>query len=756
MFIFPETIEEFKEDVGLPGSSKEIVYDDPMFPPVKKIFKSKIDQKWLQKERTSFRSVIKFNEKLEQLKENGEFEIRIQRLIKYLNIETSHRSYQGYHVESTGYEEIIQRVDYLDCSGLHFSTAEKKTSFKPFSQSSVDDFLGWMAVFDKVFRKTRSPKCRLILSILFSACTKETLLKFNPRHLSLIIHKCLDYAIENQNHIFLVELVRSYIFQFDFHLDKLFRGKKVNFVVIDTFLTAAKFMILRECPRLPQNSIKLSFCYECRKEKRLVMMVSYKDSIDMKDGLPNSAMGLKLVFYNYTEPSEEASTVFNSFQASCLSQQMPIIAEKDARKLFKEHSNLTQISTSPFKSTGYSRGKHRVVQKQCISLLCLHKGYIPLGEREFPKEIHGFEVDIQEGYCSLGRGRSVDAGGHIRRARGMNTPGCGSIGGFVDLTNDPQNPNRHTAGLITCAHVVFSSDELKIPRNELIHILDKDTDFEVEVFDKNQHEFKVCGRIVDACFSALVDAALIQLDPTVSDFQFRATSAEQLLTAGFDPNKPPVFNGKAVLDEDLLQSKIPRKLGSVVKYGSTTGFTIGNLYPNEVHINFVSENGDLPDKTQSVMYHQIEIQSLPHGTFFKPGDSGSFVFCINQDKTLSCLGMAIGSTTKGSCLVTPMVRILRSFDCCKTESLKPCPLNVDKNTSRASDNPSNAQHNSNTSQINLEAEIGSLKNTVKNLRRRVQSDSRNFKREIGNLKTEVEILRMQIQLETSRGNPNPS
>ncbi|XP_061193967.1 uncharacterized protein LOC133202208 [Saccostrea echinata] len=700
-----------------------------------------------------------------QLRKNEEDEWRIQRLINSLNIETNHhQAYQGDQMESTEYEDIIQRVDYLDCSGLHFSNAEKQCeSFEPFLQFHfhVYDFLCWMEDCDEVFRKTQSAKCRSILSILFAAYTKEAMIEFKLKDISSIIDRCMDFAIENQNHILVLELVKPYIFNLDFHLQKQFKGKRKNSVVIDTLLQTAKYMILKECPRLHQNAINLSFCCECSQENRLVIILSYKGSIEMKDGVPKKAMGVNLVLYNYTQPSDEASTVFNSFVASCSAINLPEVTEKDVKKLFKEHSNLTLISASPFKSTGYSKGKHRVVEKPCISLLCLHKGYIPFGEREFPKQINGYQVDVQEGYCFLGSGRSIDFGGHIRRAKGINTPGNGSIGGFVDLSND-------TVGLITCAHVVFSTDELKMPNNEIQnYVLGNGIDLNVEVFDKNQHNFQVCGTIVDKCFplssyNDSVDAALIKLDPSVNEFGFPITLAHQLYSAGFDPNKPPMFTGEVVNVPDPMEiNKIPGKLDSVVKYGSKTGFTIGNLYFNGSHIRFVDDIGELPDKTPVCMCNQIEIQSLPHGTFFEPGDSGAFVFCINPDKTLSCIGMAIGSTSKGSCLVTPMVRILDSFGL--PHNLKPCSPFVSGNNPRASENPLNlAQERNASSEVDLEKILLELQlsimsmqtsiTDVQNQQRGIQSSLHNVQTGVRNLndkfQREIRILRTQFQTET--------
>ncbi|XP_062591064.1 uncharacterized protein LOC134252577, partial [Saccostrea cucullata] len=702
-----------------------------------------------------------FSKKLEQLRKTGEASMRIKKLIDSLNIEQTYsQKYQRGQRKTNEYEDIIKGVDYLDCSDFDLSSDEKQLQgSEPFLQVYFDEDLGWMINCAEVFRKVQSAKCRYILSILFAAHIKEQISEFQPKNIPLIIDCCMDYAIKNENHIFILELVRRYIFAFDFNLQTRFEGRKINSVVIETLLQAAKCMILNTCPRLRQNAISLSFCYESSPGGRLVMMMSYRGIIEMKDGIPEKAMGVKLVLYNYTQPSDEAYTVFNSFMASS-AINLPLIAEKEARKLFKKHSNLTLISASPFKSTGYLTGKHRVVEKLCISLLCLHKGFIPIGEKEFPKVINGHDVDVQEGYCSLGSGRSIDFGGHIRRARGINTPGHGSIGGFVDLPNN-------AVGLITCAHVVFSSDELIIPNSEMHNIvLGKGIDLNVEFFDKNQHNFQVCGTIIDKCFplssnNNSVDAALIKLDPTVNEFGFPVT--DQLYSAGFDPNYPPIFSGEVVNVPDpdpvfKVSNRIPDKSDSVVKYGSKTKFTIGNLYFNGAHIRFVDDTGYLPDKTIAVMCNQIEIQSLPHGTFFEPGDSGAFVFCINPDKTLSCIGMAIGSTTKGSCFVTPMTRILDSFG--RPHRLKPCSPLTSVNTSTVSDNPLSselASQSNATSDINLgeillklQTSITGMQSSisdVQNQQRNIQSSLQSMQTDVGNLKTEVGNLKTEVQAE---------
>ncbi|XP_062578316.1 uncharacterized protein LOC134240240 [Saccostrea cucullata] len=712
--------------------------------------------------------LLPIDQKPYQLRKNGEAKDRIKKLIESLNIETVlPQQYLRNQMKTTEYQDIIQRVDYLDCSGLDFRNAEKQLiCFEPFFQTHVSDFLGWIVNCDAFIRKTKSAKSRSILSILFAAHTKDAILEFKSKNTSSIIDICMDYAIENGNHILVLELVKLYMFDFNFHLQNRFDGRKIKSVVImDTLLQTAKYTILRKCPRLRQNAISLSFCYECSQESRLVMLMSYKGIIEMKDGIPGNGMGIDIVLYNYTQLSDEANTVFKTTVTSGFGLNLPVITEKEAKTLFKKHSNLTLISVSPFKSTGYLKGKHRIVEKTCISLLCLHKGYIPFGEREFPKQINGFDVDVQEGYCSFGSGRSIDFGGHIRRAKGINTPGNGSIGGFVDLPND-------TVGLITCAHVVFSSDELIIPNSEIQnYVLARGIDLNVEFFDKNHHNFQVCGTIVDKCFplssdNTSVDAALIKLDPTVNEYGFPVTLPDQLYSAGFDPNNPPVFTGEVVnVPDPTVSCRIPGKLDSVIKYGSKTGFTIGNLYFNGSHIRFVDDIGELPDKTPVHMCNQIEIQSLPHGTFFEPGDSGSFVFCINPDKTLSCIGMAIGSTTKGSCFVTPMTRILDSFGL--PHRLKPCSPLASMNNPKESEyhsNPELTQSNVSSmpgdnlktillelklSMTNMQTTLTTMQTSITELQNQQRDNQSSVQSEFGNLKTEIKQIKDEFHTRTS-------
>ncbi|XP_056007393.1 uncharacterized protein LOC125666144 isoform X3 [Ostrea edulis] len=754
--------------------------------------------------------MITFNKKLEQLRENAEADIRIHALVNSLNIETKFRRLWRSEPINQAYGEFICNLDYLDCVGLGVGITMKPFNqyIQPFYGRRVNDFLGWMKDCVKVLGKTRSTQWGSVSSILFAIYAKEAILEFKPKELAEILDYSMRCAMENENYLLVFEIVRIYIFDHVIQLQRIFKDTKgVSPLIIDIILQTSRKMILRKFPNLQNNAIVLSFCWECGQGilTRMVLIMSYKGSIEITDSIPDEVMGFKLVLHNLAHLSDEASQVFKSIPVS-KKIPLPTVTESEARELFSKHSNLTMISASPYKSVGYSKGKHIVVEKLCISLFCLHKGYIPYGEEQFPKKIRDVEVDVQEGYCYFGAGRSLELGGHIKRL------GSGSIGGFVYLPNNK-------VGLITCAHVVFSSEEMMNGQ------LTDTSQIEVEAFDKRHHSYKVCGKCKCAKFPQYnmigqpvskpdpsVDAALIELDQDIDTFEFKAGISEQLQSAGFDPSNPPVFFGEVVplpdpvpvhrlieripnnsdivvkyvtatgtvIGQDYLSNttsgevtslsdpdpvfkvsgSIPNKLDSVVKYGAVTGFTIGNLYHSPVHVRFVQENLNLPGNLHSaVMCDQIEIQNLPQGQFFKVGDSGSFVFCINPDKTLSCLGMAVGLSTRESCLVTPIGRILDNL--CPGARLKSCGSSG--TSSLHSSNTHLKQQSSDTvsSHAALQSILGEMmitmqsnfhaslqdvqRNIETNFQSSLQNVERNFQVSLQNVQREVQTLQSQVK-----------
>ncbi|XP_062588700.1 uncharacterized protein LOC134250360 [Saccostrea cucullata] len=560
-------------------------------------------------------------------------------------------------------KSLLHRIEYVDCNNICGSSVKHCSigKIETCSEFSTQGIFGWIKFCSEKLKEARAQKCKCFVStfcVLITINTRNVLAHVKVNELHFVVKHLMDFAIGSRNYILLSELVRLYGFHHDFQLETLLMrtSKMINVVIVDTILQSAKCIILRKYTSLLQNSIQLSLCHDCEKGKSLTIVLSFKGSIEMTDITQIKVMGKKMFLYNYTNPSDEANNAFKSFASSYSKKTLPKVSENEARELFKRHYNLTMISASPYKSIGYSKGKHTIVEKPCILFLCLHKGYIPYGEEEFPRKIRDVEVDVQEGFCRFGNGESIEIGGDIRR---KGSKSVGTIGGFVNL---PESK----IGLITCAHVVLSQKELE--KRETDHLP------EVETFINSAHSYKVCGKVINAEFpkpydcnlnpleGSSVDAALIELASSSSGARFLTVTEEQLRSAGFQADKPPKFQGKIV---PLLN--LPKLVSdSVVKYGVTTGLTLGCLFNECMHVRINSDNLTLPDILGSTnprnitVYNQMEIEGL-RGQFFDLGDSGSFVFCINQDETLSCIGMAIGYTSRGTCLVTPIENVLKSL-----------------------------------------------------------------------------------------------
>lgn len=107
----------------------------------------------------------------------------------------------------------------------------------------------------------------------------------------------------------------------------------------------------------------------------------------------------------------------------------------------------------------------------------------------------------------------------------------------------------------------------------------------------------------------------------------------------------------------------------VYKFGGVTGLTRGRLYTEGLLIR--QELGGTDDASvcqdNVTFFNQIEVTPIPgsEDKFFQAGDSGALVHIYNdsrQGESL-CVGMAIGYTSYGSCIVTPAGRVLSALEC---------------------------------------------------------------------------------------------
>ena len=199
---------------------------------------------------------------------------------------------------------------------------------------------------------------------------------------------------------------------------------------------------------------------------------------------------------NYTE-----SKLLNVYENSKARQdKVAFKSTEDANSLFSQHSNLNMISVTSQKSIGFGREKHCIIIENCIALLCDHKGFIPVGELNFPSRIGDLKTDVREGYCCFAS-NELKLGETIKRARIGKS---GSLGVFVDMSNGQK-------GIITCAHVLHTLDELRsrsYAKDESVLKVTESTEF-------------VIGTIQEAVFTPnipseiSVDAALVRLHSNI-------------------------------------------------------------------------------------------------------------------------------------------------------------------------------------------------------------------------------------------------
>lgn len=128
-----------------------------------------------------------------------------------------------------------------------------------------------------------------------------------------------------------------------------------------------------------------------------------------------------------------------------------------AKKMFKQHSNLTMVCSSVFKSKGFMTGSNELQDLNCVQLFCKKKGLIPIGECHFPLLVDGIPTDVLEGTSKFLS--AVNVGDKIS----CNEKHTGTLGGFVKYYG--------VDTFLTCSHVIFG-------KTDFLDLQSKDLHFE--------------------------------------------------------------------------------------------------------------------------------------------------------------------------------------------------------------------------------------------------------------------------------------
>lgn len=137
------------------------------------------------------------------------------------------------------------------------------------------------------------------------------------------------------------------------------------------------------------------------------------------------------------------------------------------------------------------------------------------------------------------------------------------------------------------------------------------------------------------------------------------------ILSGYDLQNLPVFESGQIL-ETIGETE---RRNDVVTYGAESGLTRGALNVDGSYVRIESKElrifekdlfGTLKENVFT-MYHQREVLNIGDRNFFELGDSGALVFMLFDNKRSKCVGMAIGKTSYGSCIITPIASVLDSL-----------------------------------------------------------------------------------------------
>jgi len=127
---------------------------------------------------------------------------------------------------------------------------------------------------------------------------------------------------------------------------------------------------------------------------------------------------------------------------------------------------------------------------------------------------------------------------------------------------------------------------------------------------------------------------------------------------GFSSNTFPEFNTGWFKDPFQLNTAT----SVIVKFGSKTHMTRGLLTVKGVQVKPMEVHFGHPRLQMPYTFiNQMQVEGLGHQAFFQSGDSGSAVFLVKEDRSLECIGIAIGCTSNYDAIVTPIRPILEAL-----------------------------------------------------------------------------------------------
>jgi hypothetical protein len=141
-----------------------------------------------------------------------------------------------------------------------------------------------------------------------------------------------------------------------------------------------------------------------------------------------------------------------------------------------------------------------------------------------------------------------------------------------------------------------------------------------------------------------------------------------LSLTGFSKQRVPHFSNGQI--EQISTFNFRKQ---VIKVGATSGLTIGWLRVGISCAHIMDDCDVNIDECFKIrLFGQLEVlpridpmqPSDTRQAFVSSGDSGALVFAIHNDNpiVLKCIGMVVAKTSYGSCLMTPIDKVLDALD----------------------------------------------------------------------------------------------
>ncbi|XP_053390142.1 uncharacterized protein LOC128553055 [Mercenaria mercenaria] len=335
---------------------------------------------------------------------------------------------------------------------------------------------------------------------------------------------------------------------------------------------------------------------------------------------------------------------------------------KNSKSLMEQHTNLTRVSISWFKSKGFGTKHQDITQKTCIALYVQVKGFVPLNETALPEVIDGIDVDIREcvvlpytfpneHHEHIKMGCAIHGGLKDEQGRVLG----GTLGGFFEVDREMY--------CLTSAHTFMSSADMG-KLKQFGKFCDLGLGNAIKTFEAHQpvvEGSRPFGTGVRAVYKeggngeTGVEAVVVKVQdrfPVSGEFP----ACPHRRNPGID--RPKFSTGK-IYNREEVNRLIRSKTLTVVKFGCSSGWTRGSF-------RFSAGAARLSNMVASIhsfgilLHNQFEIENIGETQFAEFGDSGALVF-TDENNELSVIGIVEGGTP-GVIYVTPICDVFSALE----------------------------------------------------------------------------------------------